>query len=108
MVKYNETKVKDRLSALDYQPVVADLALTGIGNMHDDLQAVFDGWLDGQELAFSFQGITVAEIMERESSDYLNALFTMSLFIKTPDLIETFRTVPPETFRRHCGGGAEL
>lgn len=108
MVQYDESKVKNKLSALDYNPVVADLALTAIGNLHDDLQAAFDAWLAGQEQDYAFKGITIAEIMEREGSDYLNALFTMSVFIESPQMIETYRSVPPEFFRQHCGGLAEL
>lgn len=104
MARFDEEKAKERLTALDYHPVVAEMALTGIANIHDDLQSHLDAWLDGVETPFEFKGVSLVEIMEKEGRDYLNALFTMSLFIDDPAMIQTFREVPPEVFHRRCGG----
>ncbi|MFZ1983060.1 MAG: hypothetical protein WAU91_01525 [Desulfatitalea sp.] len=111
MVQFNKDKARERLRALDYHPVVIELDLTAIANIHPELQAVFDAWLLGDEqMDFEFRGITLPKIKAKKGCDQLNAIFTMSMFIKDPDMIELFESVSPEFFRRRCGGhqvGAE-
>jgi hypothetical protein len=104
MLNFSTKKARTRLKELGYSPVLMDLELSAIANIHSDLQAVFDAWLSGQDLDFEFKGISLSKIKEKEGCDQLNALSTMSMFINDPSSIELFESVSPDLFRRHCGG----
>lgn len=88
-----------------YMVPVAELAVEAIGNLHPDLRPLFDDWIKkGVEGAYTFKGISLSDIKEREGCDYPNALFSLSALIKNPKGIDTYLKVPPEHFKRHCGG----
>jgi hypothetical protein len=104
MVQFDENAVRQRMQSLNINLMDIELSMDGLANLHQDLQTAFDGWLQGDELEFEFEGITLKTIKERTGLGYFNALFMMSSMIKSPELVEKFRSVPPEMFQRQCGG----
>lgn len=104
MVEFNQKRATQHLEALGYPAPFIELELEAISNIHADLQGIFDAWMQGVEEEFAFKGVSLSQIKEREGCDHLNAICTMSMFIKRPETIESFLAVSPETFRRQCGG----
>ena len=70
MVEFNKERTIKRLKVLGYSPVLVDLELSAIANLHPDLQAVFDAWLRGEDLDFEFKGISLSKIKEKEGFDF--------------------------------------
>jgi hypothetical protein len=104
MVQFDKEAAKKRLEALGYPAMTVDLELSAIGNIHENLQEVFDAWMEGVEKEFEFKGISLDQIRKKENCDHLNAMHTMSMLIRKPETIELFLSVSPEAFRRQCGG----
>jgi hypothetical protein len=104
MVQFKEEKVKKRLHDLGYSPMLIDMELGGVENLHEALQQAFDAWLEGVESDFTFNTLSMTTIMEKRRCDYFNALSLMSLFIKKPEMIAPFLSIPPEIAGLHCGG----
>lgn len=104
MVQYNKEIVKQHLEALDYPSIVIELRIDHFGKIHDALQECFDEWLEGNEIDFEFEGISLFEIMKRGRYDYLHALSMMTGFIKEPEEIPMFKSIPEFILQRRCGG----
>jgi hypothetical protein len=104
MIQFDKEMAKKRLEALGYPAMAVDLELSAISNIHESLQEVFDAWIGGVEKEFEFKGISLDQIKQKENCDHLNAMHTMSMLIRKPEIIELFLSVSPEAFRRQCGG----
>jgi hypothetical protein len=108
MIRIDREKVRRRFSALNYPPVVIDLEVKAAGNLHEQLQGVFDAWLEGAEEEFSFKGISLSMIKDKRRCDHFNAMAAMSSLIKDPEMVEDFKSIPDLIARRRYGGpGAE-
>ena len=49
------------------------------------------GWLNGENPPFEFFGLTSDYMMKKERDSYLGAIFSMSMLLKNPDLIESYK-----------------
>ncbi len=104
MISFNETIVRKRLKAEGHLPEFIEMEVTAISNLHESLQESLSAWVSGIESDYEYAGISLSQLKDIENCDHLNAMFTMSAFIKDPTLIDVFRSVGPEMFRRRCGG----
>jgi hypothetical protein len=106
MVDFDKNKVtRILIDELDYNAVEAGLLAEGFPNLHPDLHDSLNDYLETRiERNVEFEGISIAQIMEKSHCNYIDALVTMNAFINDPTLIEEYKSVPPEHHRRVCGG----
>lgn len=75
----------------------AEVMYNQLNNVHPDLEPCIKSWLNKKNENFTFNGISLFEIMEKSNSTYLDAIFQMSVLLKNPELIDHFRKM---TFSR--------
>lgn len=56
-----------------------------IRNLRFELQPCVNAWLNGKKVSFFYKGISLEQIMEKESVSYIEAVFVMSVLMKYPD-----------------------
>lgn len=59
-------------------------------NYHPDLFPVIEAWLEGDKLEFEFEGVSLAYIMEKERTNYISSLASMSLLLEGLDTPEKY------------------
>ena len=61
-----------------------------IGNFSDGLKKAVIGYFDGERKNYSYKGVSIKDIMEKENASYLNAIFSMDLLMKNPEILEFY------------------
>lgn len=61
-----------------------------IGNFSDGLKKAVAGYFDGERKNYSYKGVSIKDIMEKENASYLNAIFSMDLLMKNPEILEVY------------------
>ena len=56
-----------------------------------ELDIYVESWFRGENKPFEFLGITSDYIMEKERGSYLGAIFSMSVLLEQPDLVELYK-----------------
>ena len=69
----------------------ATLVYGRLGVICPELQPCLAAWKKDRMLEFSYQNITLQEIMEKEEVCYLDAIFRMNVLMKRPDLAEKYK-----------------
>lgn len=60
-----------------------------------ELVPVIEDWINGQEIDYNFQGITLEMICNKEKCSYLWALLRMQLLMSNPTLVAEYRQWTP-------------
>lgn len=62
--------------------------------LHPDLNQVISHWIETGEIShYSVYGITIKDIMNKESSNFIRALFSMSVLIKNPQFAKRYNEI---------------
>lgn len=61
-----------------------------IGNFSDILKKAVVGYLNGERKNYSYKGVSIKDIMEKENASYLNAIFSMDLLMKNPEILQFY------------------
>ena len=61
-----------------------------IGNFSDGLKKAVRGYFEGERKNYSYKGVSITDIMEKENASYLNAIFSMDLLMKNPEILEFY------------------
>lgn len=95
MAHFDEEVVKRILvEELKLDSITVTITIIGLRKLEDRLQPVLDAWIkDRTEMDFTFQGISIKDIMDKEECWFLSALGTMSMFLGDPEYIEEYRKV---------------
>lgn len=64
-----------------------------IGTIRAELQPCVAAWKNDKMLEFSFQDITLQEIMEKEKVGYLEAIFRMNVLMNRPELAAEYKSM---------------
>ncbi|MBO5333740.1 MAG: hypothetical protein J6B37_06470 [Clostridia bacterium] len=70
-------------------------------NSPEDFLNVVENWVSGEENDYTFSGISLTFIREKEKCSYLNALLRMHVLISNPSLIPGY----PQWKPRYKDGG---
>jgi len=74
--QYNDLAIERRYQSLSY--------------LHPEVLPLVESWLAGEHEDFEFSGISLQEIMEKEHDTYLDALFSMSAFLRNPETVSSY------------------
>ena len=61
-----------------------------IGSFSEGLKKVVRGYFDGERKNYSYKGVSIKDIMEKENASYLNAIFSMDLLMKNPEILQVY------------------
>ena len=61
-----------------------------IGNFSDGLKKAIAEYFKGERKNYSYKGVSIKDIMEKENASYLNAIFSMDLLMKNPEILEVY------------------
>ena len=91
-----ETVTRILVDELSFNAVEAKLLAEGFPNLHPDLHDSLNDYFEQRiERNIEFEGISIAQIMEKSRCNYINALVTMNAFINDPTLIKEYKSIPP-------------
>lgn len=84
--EYDVEKAKELLIAEgSHGRGLSEVVANNIANLHPDLWPAVTAWLNGEFTEYEFQGITLTQVMNKEKTSYINAIFSMSSLIKHPE-----------------------
>jgi hypothetical protein len=95
MANFDE-KVVERIlvEELGFNSLLTAIAIQALTNTDDRLQGVLDAWIkDRTETNYTFEGISIQEIMEKEECDFLKALSKMNACLCKPGFTTEYRKV---------------
>lgn len=95
MAHFNKEVVERILiEELDFDSLLVAIAIEALTNMDERLQPVLDAWIEDRTVTnYTFEGISIKEIMEKEKSGFLSALSTMNTCLRKPGFIEEYRKI---------------
>ena len=80
-------RVKEETNYDDYS---IKMFCKSINNLHPALKYVIEAWLNREYINFEFEGITIKHIMQKEECTFIEAVYSMSAFLKHPELVDGF------------------
>ena len=64
-------------------------------NSPSDFKFIVEQWVNGHEEDYTFQGISLIDIQNKEKCSYLNALLRMQILINNPSLTKGYSKWTP-------------
>lgn len=61
-----------------------------MGSFSDGLKKVVMDYFNGERKNYSYKGVSIKDIMEKENASYLNAIFSMDLLMKNPEILQFY------------------
>lgn len=61
-----------------------------MGSFSDGLKKVVIGYFNGDRKNYNYKGVSIKDIMEKENASYLNAIFSMDLLMKNPEMLQFY------------------
>lgn len=61
-----------------------------VGSFSDELKKEIIGYFNGEKKNYSYKGVSIKDIMEKENVSYLNAIFSMDLLMKNPEMLQFY------------------
>lgn len=61
-----------------------------IEGFSDGLKKMVEGYFNGERKNCIYKGVSLKDIMEKEGPSYLNAIFSMDLLMKNPEILEVY------------------
>jgi len=84
----------------------AEVMARQLQKIHPDLKGVVEAWYQGKEIGFTLDGITMDIIREKEGGAYVNAIFSMSVLLKNPDMAKGYLSWQPRRRERRDQHGS--
>jgi len=96
MLQFDKEKMKGILiEDLEYKDWAADITVEALGNLDESLQSVLDVWIETRTVTeFSFDGLSLRAIMEKDRCSFVTALIHMSTFMHEPWLRKEYMRTP--------------
>ena len=76
---------------------IAEKMAHQLQNVNEELVSCVEAWLLGEERDFTFKTVTLFEIIKKEETPYIHAVFRMNTLINNPEWVEHYKT---RRFRR--------
>lgn len=61
-----------------------------IASFSDGLKKAVTEYFKGERKNYSYKGVSIKDIMEKENVSYLNAIFSMDLLMKNPEMLQFY------------------
>ena len=58
--------------------------------IHEELHPVVVAWLNGVEIGYEFEGVTLDMIMKKENAKYIQAIFSMNTLLNNPKFVPIY------------------
>lgn len=96
MINYdiNSAAAKIRNDYPSCSQQTAENLASNLLKIRPELHGCLESWLAGNPVPFEFNGISLAQIEEKEKSGYIGALFRMSVLMDDPRGIEAYLNTP--------------
>ena len=78
-----ETGRPDRLAAI---------MASRLNQIRPELQPCVAAWMNGNQLEFSYQGVSLDEIMTKEKCSYIDAVFSMNTLLNNPQIAARYHS----------------
>ena len=92
MLAFNEIKVlKKIIEDTGYDKQTAVIMVKQLKVVNEKLFPYITEWIDGKPGNFEFFGISTEEIMKKENSGYIQAVFRMSAILDNPESAERYK-----------------
>jgi hypothetical protein len=95
MAQFDEEVVKRILvEELGLESIFLTVTIRGLSSLDDRLQPALDAWiLDRTETDFTFQGISIKDIMRKHECQFISALPLMSALMHSPKLVKNYENL---------------
>jgi hypothetical protein len=110
MVNFDKELVERILvEELGRNKLFVGVTIKALSNLDERLQGVLGAWIkDRTETDYTFEGISIRQIMEKEECTFLDALSSMSTFVSHPESIKDYQKLRfTRRFKgnpfKHCG-----
>jgi hypothetical protein len=70
---------------------LAGIMAERLNHVHPKLRPNIEAWIKGETPQFEFKNVTLDEIMKKEHSTYVEAIFSMSVLLKSPKLAKQYK-----------------
>ena len=61
-----------------------------IEGFSDGLKKAVAGYFNGERKNYRYRNISIKDIMEKENTSYLNAIFSLDLLMKNPEMLQFY------------------
>ncbi len=89
-----DKKVVERIliEEFDFNSLLVAIAIEALTNTDDRLQPILDAWIEDRTITnYTFEGLSMKEIMEKEKCGFLRALSTMNTCLSKPGFVDEYR-----------------
>lgn len=86
----NYEKAINKITAEIKDRKIAENFVRALDSAPCDFRLIFEAWLEDRSEDYTFQGISLSMIQEKEKCSYLQALMRMQLLITNPDLVSGY------------------
>ena len=83
------TKMAEETNSSFY---LARIMVEQLMTYHPRLFPIIEAWVNGENLEFEYQGITIDYIMKKQRCCYISALPTMSILLKGIETVDSFKS----------------
>ena len=98
MIRINLQTATEKISnETNCTKAIAEKMAHQLQHVNEALSPCVEAWLIGEEIDFTFNTIALSEIIEKEKTPYVHAIFRMSTLIDNPEWVEHYKT---RRFRR--------
>lgn len=87
-------KLQQKIEQIEDKKIAANLA-KALCNSPEDFQSIVTKWMDGEESEYSYAGISLSAIRQKEHCSYFNALLRMNILINDPISASTYSNWVP-------------